>query len=225
MMQLGNVFVFPVQDLNIKVMRKRFQLSFCQLLLLAAKGFIAQVETEWYDANVAVMDLLAMYGNNVAAPLNVTPLNFLVLFKEAVGLTIILSPTVNHSMLGLIDKINGMPPPEGRGQEDRSLTTRNAAHVAAAAAAILLTKQLNIAESVVAQATSHLAEQACTIAKEATQCQSTTQESLAATCRAQAATINRVDITTTDKAVLVVELNTDNVNKVAMTKSHLAHSA
>ncbi len=34
-------FVLPVQDLNVRVMRKRFQLSFCQLLSKAAKGFIA----------------------------------------------------------------------------------------------------------------------------------------------------------------------------------------
>ncbi len=36
-------FVFHVLDLNVKVMRKRFQLTFCRLLLLVAKGLIAQV--------------------------------------------------------------------------------------------------------------------------------------------------------------------------------------
>ncbi len=49
-------FVFPVQGLNVKALRKRFQLSYCWLLSLAAKGFIAQVGTEGYDANVAIMD-------------------------------------------------------------------------------------------------------------------------------------------------------------------------
>jgi hypothetical protein len=61
-------FVFPVLDLNVKAMRKRFQLSFCWLLLLAAKGFIAQVGTEGYNANVTVMDLLAMYGPKLPPP-------------------------------------------------------------------------------------------------------------------------------------------------------------
>jgi hypothetical protein len=224
-------FVFPVQDLNIKALQKRFQLSFCWLLLLVAKGFIAQVGMEGYNANVAVMNLLAMYGNKVAAPLNVTPHNFLVLFKEAEGLAIIPSPTVNHSMLGLIAKINGTPPLGGRGQEDRSLTTRNAAHVAAAAAANLLTEQLNVAESAVAQATTHLelmraiAEQAHTIAKEAMRCQATMQESLATTCRAQAAAINTVNVAIANKAVLMAELNANDVNKAVMTKSHLVHGA
>jgi hypothetical protein len=74
-------FVFPILDLNVKAMRKRFQVSFCRLLSLAAKGFIAQVRMEGYDPNVAVMDLLALYGNKSAAPLNVTPHNFLILFK------------------------------------------------------------------------------------------------------------------------------------------------
>jgi hypothetical protein len=79
-------------------MRKRFQLSFFRLLLLAAKGFIAQVGMEGYNANVAVMDLLAMYGNKVAAPLNIIPHDFLILFKEVAGLIIIPSPTINHAI-------------------------------------------------------------------------------------------------------------------------------
>jgi hypothetical protein len=212
-------------------MRKRFQLSFFRLLLLAAKGFIAQVGMEGYNANVAVMDLLAMYGNKVAAPLNIIPHDFLILFKEAAGLTIIPSPTINHAILGLIDKVNGMPPLLSRGQEDRSLTTRNAAHVVAAAATNLLTKQLNVAKSAVAQATTNLeltcaiVEQACTIAKKVTRCQATTQESLAATLQARVAAMDAVNVATSKNAVLVVELNTDDVNKAAMTKSHLAHGA
>jgi hypothetical protein len=141
------------------------------------------------------------------------------------------SPTADHSMLGLIDKINITPPLGGRGKEDKSSMTRNAAPALVAAAANLLTKQLNVAESVVAQATTHLeltgtiAEQAHTIAEEATRCRATMQESLVATCQAQAAAINMVDVATADKAVLEAELNADDVNKAAMTKSHLAHGA
>jgi hypothetical protein len=75
-------FVFPVQDMNVKAMQKRFQLSFCWLLLMAAKGFVAQVEMEGYNATVAIMDLLAKHGNKVVAPLNVTLHDFLVLLKE-----------------------------------------------------------------------------------------------------------------------------------------------
>jgi hypothetical protein len=54
--------------MNIMAMRKRFQLSFCWLLSMAAKGFIAQVGMEGYDATVAIMDLLAMHGNEVVTP-------------------------------------------------------------------------------------------------------------------------------------------------------------
>jgi hypothetical protein len=179
------------------------------------------------------MDLLTMYGNEVSAPLNVTPHNFLVLFKEALGLTIIPSPTVDHSMLGLIDKINSTPPLGGRGQEARNSRTRNAAHAAAAAAVNLLTKQLNVAKSAVAQATTHLeltraiAKQAHTIAKEATRCQATMQESLVATRQAGAATIDVVNIATIDETVLVAKLNIDDVNKAAVTKATLrmAHTS
>ena len=38
-------FVFPVLDLNVKALRKRFQLSYCRLLSLAAKGFVTKVGT------------------------------------------------------------------------------------------------------------------------------------------------------------------------------------
>jgi hypothetical protein len=148
----ASCFVFPVQDMNVKAMRKRFQLSFCWLLSMAAKGFIAQVGMEGYDANIAIMDLLAMHGKDVVTPLNVTPHDFLVILKEAVGLTIIPSPTIEHSMTDLLNKINGTPPPGGQGQEDGSLTTMDAAHAAVAAAATLFAGQLTIVKSAATQA-------------------------------------------------------------------------
>jgi len=131
-------------------LRRRFQLSFCRLLSSAAKGFIAQVGTEGYDAIVAIMDLLFMHGNEVLAPLNVTTHDFLVLLKEAKGTTIIPSPTVEHSLSEVLHKINGTSPLEDRGQEDGGLTTTNAARAAAAAAAITVNKQLTAAKSAVA---------------------------------------------------------------------------
>jgi hypothetical protein len=63
-------FVFPVQDLNVHAMRKRFQLFFCWLLSKAAKEFIALEGAEGYNNNVAVMDLFTMHGNEDAAPLH-----------------------------------------------------------------------------------------------------------------------------------------------------------
>jgi hypothetical protein len=108
-------FVLPVFDMNVKAMRRRFQLSLCRLLSLAAKGFIALVGTKGYDATVAVMDFIAMHGDKVVATLNVTTHDFLVLFKEATGTTIIPSPTVEHSLSELLHKINGTSPSGGRG--------------------------------------------------------------------------------------------------------------
>ena len=78
---------------------------------MAAKGIVAQVGTEGYNANVAIMDLLATHGNEVVSPLNVTPHNFLVLLKEVAGLAIIPSPTFEHSMTDLLDMINCTSPP------------------------------------------------------------------------------------------------------------------
>ena len=111
-------FVLPVLDMNVKALRRRFQLSFCRLLSSAAKGFIAQVGTEGYDAAVAIMDLLAIHGDAVTAPLNVTTHDFLLLFKEAVGTTIIPSPTVEHSFSDLLHQVNGTSPSRDMGQAD-----------------------------------------------------------------------------------------------------------
>ena len=195
-------FVFPVQDLNVKALRKRFQLSYCRLLSLAAKGFIVQVGTKGYDTNVAIMNLLAMHGNEIVAPLNV------VLLKEAAGMTIIPSPTVNHSMTELLNKINGMSPPggRGRGQVNGSSTMTDATRAAAAAAATLFAEQLTAAESAVTQATSQLElmpaliDQAHAGANEATRCRATSHETLAVARRARATAIDTVDVAIADEA-------------------------
>jgi hypothetical protein len=74
---------------------------------MAAKGFIAQAGADGYDANTAVMDLLAMHSNDVITPLNVNTHDFLILFKEATRLTIIPFPTVLHNLADVINKVNG----------------------------------------------------------------------------------------------------------------------
>jgi len=224
-------FAFPVQDLNVKALRKRIQLSYCQLLSLAAKGFIAQVGTEGNDANVAIMDLLTMHGDEAIAPLNVTPHDFLVLLKEAAGMTIIPSPTVDHSLTELLDKINGTSPPEGRGQVNGSSTTMDATRLAAAAAVTLLAEQLTAAESAVTQATSQLelmralVDQARAFANEATRCRTTAHETLAVARRAHAMAIDTVDVAIADEAQCVAELNAADMDTVATTKNQLALGA
>jgi hypothetical protein len=99
-------FVLPVQDLNVRAMKKWYQHSFCQLLSMAAKGFITHADAEVNDANAAVIDLLPMHGNDVTTPLNVNAYDFLVLFKEAAGLTIIPFPTVLHNLTEVMNKVN-----------------------------------------------------------------------------------------------------------------------
>jgi len=200
-------FVLPIFDMNVKALRRRFQLSFCRLLSSAAKGFIAQVGIEGYDAIVAIMDLLSMHGNEALAPLNVTTHDFLVLLKEAAGMTTIPSPTVDHSLTELLDKINGTSPfLEDRGQEDGGSTTTNAAHAAAAAAAITVNEQLTAAKSAVAQATSHLelmrelVNQARVIADEATRTRMAAHETLAAARRERAAAIDPIDVAASDES-------------------------
>ncbi len=83
-----------------------------------------------------------MHGNEVLATLNVTTHNFLVLFKEAHRATIIPSPTVEHTLLEELHKINGTSSLDDRGQEDgRSTTTMSAPRAAVAAATNIVVKR------------------------------------------------------------------------------------
>jgi hypothetical protein len=224
-------YVLPVQDVNVRAIRKRFQLSYCRLLSLGEKGFIAQVGAEGYDASVTIMDLLAMHGNDVAAPLNITPHYFLVLFKEAAGLTTIPTPTVDHSMTELIDKINGTPPLGARGQEDGSSTTTAAANAAAVAATTAAVERLTVAKSAVAEATTQkylihaIAKQAQTIAEEAAQRRAQAHEGLAETRRERTTAIDPVSIATATEAVEVMEVMANKMEHNATTKGNIAYGA
>jgi hypothetical protein len=121
--------VLPVQDLNVRAMKKWYQLSFCRLLSMAAKGFIAQAGAEGYDANTVVMDLLAMHGNDITTPLNVNTHDFLVLFKEAAGLMITPFPTILHNLTDVINKVNGDAQAGALGNNNKNLARTTAARM------------------------------------------------------------------------------------------------
>jgi len=169
-----------------------------------------------------------MHGDEVLAPLNVTTHNFLVLLKEAAGTMIIPSPTVEHSLLEALHKINGTSPLEDRGQEDGSSTTMNAARAAAAAAAITVNEQLTSAKSAVAQATSHLelmrelVNQARVIANKAMRIRMAAHETLAAARREHAAAIDPINVAAADESQCVAELHAADMDTAAAAKSQLA---
>jgi hypothetical protein len=96
-------FVLPVQELNCGALKKQYHLAICRLLTMTAKGFIAQVDTKGYNTHLTVLDLLVTHTDKVMAPLSINPCNFLILYKEATKLTIVYTPTVLHSMMGVID--------------------------------------------------------------------------------------------------------------------------
>ena len=116
-------------------------------MLIALEG------AEGYNDNVAVMDLFTMHGNKVAAPLKVTPHDLLVLFKEAVGLTIIPLPTIEHSLTEIIDKVNGTAPPAEAAEQMENSSVPVAIRATAATAASTLTNKLIAAKATVTRAT------------------------------------------------------------------------
>ena len=225
-------FVLPVQDLNVRAMRKRFQLSFCRLLSKAAKVFIALEGAEGYNDSVAVMDLFAMHGNEVAAPLKVTPHDLLVLYKEAAGLTTIPFPTVEHSLTEIIDKVNGTAPAEEAArQRDLNSSAPVATQATAAAAANTLANEFTAAEATVTKATTQkdlaraISLQAQTIAEEAARSREHARLGLEEAREMRATVIDPIGIAQADEQVEIAEVTLCELDRVATEKGHIAYGA
>jgi hypothetical protein len=210
-------------------MRKRFQLSFCRLLSKAAKGFIALEGAKGYANNVAVMDLFAMHGNKIAAPLNVTPHNLLVLFKEAAGLTIIPLPTVKHSLRETIDKVNKTDPAEASRQRDLNSSAPVDIQATAAAAANTLANKLTAAEMTVTHATAQkdlthaISLQAQTIAEEAARGREQARMALEEAPSARATIIDPIEIAQANEHVEIAEVTLCEMDRTATKKGHIAY--
>jgi hypothetical protein len=224
-------FVLPVQDFNVPAIRKRFQLSFCRLLLKAAKVFIAVEGIEGYNNNIAVMDLFAMHDNEVAAPLKVTPHDLLVLFKEAAGLTTTPFPTVEHSLTEIIDKVNGTAPAEAARQRDLNSSAPVATQTTAAAAANTLANELTAAEATVTKATAQkelacaISLQARTIAEEAARGREQARLGLEEARCTRVTVIDPIEIDQADEQVEIAEVTLCELDRVAAKKGHIAYGS
>jgi hypothetical protein len=103
--------------------------------------------------------------------------------------------------------------------------------LATAAATALRAKQLTVAESAVAQATSHLklmralVNQACAVANKATRCHAASHKTLATACCVRATAVATADVATADESQCVAELNALDMDAVATTKNQLALGA
>lgn len=97
----------PLNILNDEARLRRFQLSVCTLLRNAAQGFIAQLNIENYDADTAIVDLLATSPGDILAPPLPTDINdFLRLYKEANKEKVYQLPLPTQSMTGIENIIN-----------------------------------------------------------------------------------------------------------------------
>jgi hypothetical protein len=136
-------FVLPVQELNCGALKKRYKLAVCRLLTMAEKGFIAQVGIKGYNPHLAVVDLLVTHTDEVTAPLSINPHNFLILYKKAAKLMTIPTPTIQHSMMGVINDVNSVAA-AATGQKDPALTSAPVNATAATIAAQIATAEAMI---------------------------------------------------------------------------------
>ena len=91
---------------------QRFRKKFATLLPAAARIFGAELGLLSYGEHQAVVDLLARHCDNVLSPLNITLIDFLVLYRDANELARIPNPTVLNNIHDVIDAVNGPRPGE-----------------------------------------------------------------------------------------------------------------
>jgi hypothetical protein len=80
------------------------------------------------------------HTDEVTAPFSINPPDFLTLYKETAKLTTIPAPTVLHSMMGVIDEVNGVIA-SATGQDNLASTNATACTAAATLAAQIATAE------------------------------------------------------------------------------------
>jgi hypothetical protein len=103
-------YALVLDKMNCDAHLRRFHLTVCTLLHQEARGFIAQLGIPDYSEQKAVMDLLALRGNDILhSPLPMDLSTFLLLYKEANTLRILplttrnltLNPTFNSTIIAI----------------------------------------------------------------------------------------------------------------------------
>jgi hypothetical protein len=218
-------FVLPIQELNCGALKKRYQLAVCRLLTMAAKGFITQVGIEGYNAHLAIVDLLVTHTDKVTAPLSINPRNFLILYKEAAKLTTVPAPIVQHSLMGVIDDVNGVAA-VATGQDNPVSTSAMADAPTATIAAQMATAKAMVTTAIAQKELADaIAQQVRNIAEEAAQQRVSAKARLdKAQCNLSAA-VNEIEIAAVNERIMVAEVTYGKIDHTAMTKSRIALGA
>ncbi len=192
---------------------------------MAAKGFITQVGIEGYNTHLAVVDLVVTHTDKVMAPLSINPCDFLILYKEAAKLTTVPAPTIQHSMMIVIDHINGIAT-ASTGQDDTALTGTMADTAAAPIAAQIATAKATVMTAIAQKELADaIAQQACSIAEEAAQqCVSAKACLDEAQCNLSAA-VDEIKIAAANTRIMVAEVTYREMDHMAITKSRIALGA
>ena len=107
-------FALRVYAMNRVAHQRQYKITFYKLLPTAARIFLAQYGVESYGTHQVIMNLLAMHSDadEILSPLNTTPINVLVIYREANELAILSFPTVLNNIYEVIDPVNGPHPGE-----------------------------------------------------------------------------------------------------------------
>ena len=109
--KLLDKYIKPLDTMNSDALLKRFHIAVCQLLRSATKGFIAQLDIRNYDADMAMVDLLALSPADLllSHPLPEDLESLLRLYKEAHDdITILPVPTHDRDDYMIRDIINNI---------------------------------------------------------------------------------------------------------------------
>jgi len=149
--KLMREYVLPHEDIKLAAAHKECVEAYVDLIILAAKCFIAQHDVPKYDELQATVDLLATESDQVLAVFQtVTVSDFLKQLKKSGKLTAVPMPSPSilvHSLSGTIAAINGPNPLEAaaaeatKEEEARRQREENEQILAAAAAESALAMQ------------------------------------------------------------------------------------
>ena len=99
--------------------------AFCTYIRQVALTFIAQHDTKNYDGDQAILDMLEYNSDDLLVPVNLTPREFLIVYKDTNKIQHLPYPSVNYreSTRRMIDFINGVTTPMTSGTSPQVTTT------------------------------------------------------------------------------------------------------
>jgi hypothetical protein len=111
--EISTEYILKAVEITLSAKRNKYHAAFCTYIRQVASTFIAQHDTKNYDGDQAILDLLEYNSDDLLVPVNLTPREFLLVYKDTNKIQRLPYPTVSYreSTRRMIDFINGVTTP------------------------------------------------------------------------------------------------------------------